>query len=107
MNDCIFCQIVAQQIPTPLVYEDDHCVVFNDLYPKAPVHQLLIPKLHIASLADLNESHRELMGHLTLLIPQIALNAGLTQGFKTLVNTGKGGGQEVFHLHYHILGTPA
>lgn len=102
--DCIFCKIVDGSIPSKKVYEDEHIVVFHDLHPKAPVHVLVVPKVHIESLAHLDESHKEVIAHLTLKLKEIAQQLNLKDGFRIAVNTGKGGGQEVFHLHYHLTG---
>ncbi len=104
MSDCIFCQIVAGKLPVDKVYEDEHILAFHDIAPKAPVHVLVIPKQHVASLAEISEADRDWVAHLALTLPKIAEKCGLHQGFRTIVNTGPGGGQEVFHLHYHILG---
>ncbi|EIC14069.1 histidine triad nucleotide-binding protein [Kingella kingae] len=106
MSDCIFCKIADKQIPASVVYEDEQMLCFKDINPAAPVHLLLIPKVHFDSLAHAQVEHETLLGKMMLRVPQIAANAGLTNGFKTQINTGKGGGQEVFHLHIHILGTP-
>lgn len=107
MTDCIFCKIAAKEIPSGTVYEDDEMVCFKDINPAAPVHLLLIPKVHFDSLAHAQPEHESLLGRMMLNVPKIAQAAGLSNGFKTLINTGKGGGQEVFHLHIHILGNPA
>lgn len=107
MTDCIFCKIAAKEIPSGTVYEDDEMVCFKDINPAAPVHLLLIPKVHFDSLAHAQPEHESLLGRMMLKVPQIAEAAGLRNGFKTLINTCKGGGQEVFHLHIHILGNPA
>ncbi|WP_085318129.1 histidine triad nucleotide-binding protein [Derxia lacustris] len=106
MTDCIFCKIVRGEIPAKVAYEDDDFIAFHDIAPAAPVHLLLIPKQHIASLADLREEHRDLMGKMLLLAPKLAAEHGAGNGFKTLFNTGKDGGQVVFHLHMHIIGGP-
>ena len=106
MSDCIFCKIADKQIPASVVYEDEQMLCFKDINPAAPVHLLLIPKVHFDSLAHVQVEHETLLGKMMLRVPRIAANAGLTNGFKTQINTGKGGGQEVFHLHIHILGTP-
>ncbi|MDK4528676.1 histidine triad nucleotide-binding protein [Kingella kingae] len=106
MSDCIFCKIADKQIPASVVYEDEQMLCFKDINPAAPVHLLLIPKVHFDSLAHAQVEHETLLGKMMLRVPQIAANAGLTNGFKTQINTGKGGGQEVFHLHIHILSTP-
>jgi histidine triad (HIT) family protein len=104
MSDCIFCKIAAGDIPADKVYEDDRVVVFKDIVPKADVHLLMIPRLHIESLNDLSVEHDALIGHMMRLLPTLAKAQGLDQGFRTIINTGKGGGQEVFHLHMHIMG---
>lgn len=107
MTDCIFCKIAAKEIPAGVVYEDDDMLCFKDINPAAPVHLLLIPKVHFDSLAHAGAEHEALLGRMMLKVPQIAEANGLSNGFKTQINTGKGGGQEVFHLHIHILGKPA
>ena len=103
MTDCIFCKIKDKQIPADVVYEDEHMLCFKDIQPAAPVHLLLIPKTHLDSLAHAEAKHEALLGKMMLKVPQIAADAGLSNGFKTQINTGKGGGQEVFHLHVHVL----
>lgn len=107
MTDCIFCKIAAKEIPAGVVYEDDDMLCFKDINPAAPVHLLLIPKVHFDSLAHAQLEHEALLGRMMMKVPQIAAEAGLSNGFKTQINTGKGGGQEVFHLHIHIMGRPA
>ena len=107
MTDCIFCKIAAKEIPAGVVYEDDDMLCFKDINPAAPVHLLLIPKVHFDSLAHAQHEHEALLGRMMMKVPQIAAEAGLSNGFKTQINTGKGGGQEVFHLHIHIMGRPA
>lgn len=104
MNDCIFCRIVAGEIPSARVYEDDQVIVFRDINPKAEIHLLMVPRQHLASLNELTPAHDALMAHMMRLLPQLAQQQGLAQGFRTIINTGKGGGQEVFHLHVHLLG---
>lgn len=104
MNDCIFCKIVAGQIPSERVYEDEQVVVFRDIYPKAPVHLLMVPRVHVASLDELAPEHDALAAHMLRTLPEVARRAGLAGGYRTVINTGRGGGQEVFHLHMHILG---
>ena len=102
MTDCIFCNIVAGNIPSSKVYEDDEFLAFRDIAPKADTHLLLIPKQHIVNLDDLDESHSALMGRLMMTVPKIAAEQNLT-GYRTITNTGADGGQEVFHMHFHIL----
>jgi len=104
MSDCLFCKIIRGEIPCNKVYEDDDVLAFHDINPVAPVHFMLIPKQHISSLADAKEEHAALLGKMLLLAPQLAKEQGLDNGFRTVINTGKGGGQEVFHLHIHIIG---
>lgn len=109
-QNCIFCKIVAGQIPSRKVFEDEHVYAFHDIHPWAPVHFLLIPKLHIASMAQLDAAHVTLMGHMMTLIPKLALQEGCNAypdgGFRVLCNTGAEGGQEVHHLHIHVMGGP-
>jgi histidine triad (HIT) family protein len=104
MSDCLFCKIVAGEIPCNKVYEDDDVLAFHDIHPVAPVHFMIIPKAHVASLADCVSSHQAVLGKILLLAPRLAKEQGLDNGFRTAINTGKGGGQEVFHLHVHIIG---
>jgi histidine triad (HIT) family protein len=104
MSDCIFCKIAAGEIPSQKVYEDDELLVFHDIHPVAAVHLLIIPKVHVASLTDCNETHRDLLGRMLLLAPKLAKEHGLDSGFRTVINTGRGGGQEVFHVHIHVFG---
>ena len=104
MSDCIFCKITAGQIPSRKVYEDDDVLAFHDIHPAAPVHFMLIPKGHVASLAECDDSHRDVLGKILLLAPKLAKEQGLADGFRTVINTGRGGGQEVFHLHVHVIG---
>lgn len=106
MTDCIFCKIVRKEIPADVVYEDNEMLCFKDINPSAPVHLLLIPKNHLESLAQAGQEHAELLGKMMVKVPEIARMHGLHSGFKTQINTGKGGGQEVFHLHLHIMGKP-
>ncbi|MBE0439127.1 MAG: histidine triad nucleotide-binding protein [Gammaproteobacteria bacterium] len=104
MTDCIFCKIIAGDIPSSKVYEDDKIFAFKDINPKASVHVLVIPKTHIDSLDHLDHGQQDLMGYMTLKLPEIARSQGLNNGFRTIINTGPDGGQEVGHLHFHILG---
>lgn len=106
MSDCIFCKIVEGKIPSRKVYEDEELYAFHDINPAAPVHVLVIPKQHIESLADCAPEHAELLGRLFAKLGDIARDQGLVDGFRTIVNTGRVGGQEVYHLHAHILGGP-
>lgn len=114
MDNCIFCKIVAKQIPAKLVYEDEQVMAFNDIRPAAPVHFLIIPKKHIATLSHAEPADAELLGKMLSLVPQLAQEQGcaiktdsageFTGGYKTLINTGPDGGQEVYHLHLHVIG---
>ncbi|NOS95203.1 MAG: histidine triad nucleotide-binding protein [Methylotenera sp.] len=101
--DCIFCKIVSGDIPSKKVYEDEDLIVFNDIHPIAPVHFLIVPKLHIESLLNCDGQHQALLGKMLLLAPKLAKEQGLS-GFRTMINTGHAGGQEVFHLHVHVFG---
>ncbi len=103
-GNCIFCKIACGEIPSNKVYEDDEVLAFHDIHPVAPVHFMLIPKLHLASLMETEDSHAGLLGKMLLLAPRLAKQQGLEKGFRTVINTGKGGGQEVFHLHIHVMG---
>ena len=103
---CIFCRIVAGQIPAKKVFEDDELLVFHDIHPWAPVHVLVIPKEHIASHADVGDAHAPLLGRMLALAPKLMRDLGVTNGFRTVINTGPDGGQEVHHLHMHVMGGP-
>jgi len=104
MSDCLFCRIARGDIPCRKVYEDDEVLAFHDINPVAPVHFMLIPKLHLVSLAEADATHAALLGRMLLLVPELAKQQGLDQGFRTVINTGRGGGQEIFHLHIHVIG---
>lgn len=108
--DCLFCKIVAGKIPSRTVYQDDELYAFHDIHPWAPVHFLVIPKLHIPSMALLTNAHAAMMGRMMVLIPRLALQEGCTPypegGFRTQCHTGVVGGQEVHHLHWHVMGGP-
>lgn len=111
MTNCIFCKIASKQIPSKTVYEDDDVIAFHDINPAAPVHFLIVPKQHIDSLSHCDESHSALLGKMMLLAPKLAQELGCgfdtgAGGFKTLFNTGPDGGQEVYHLHLHVIGGP-
>jgi histidine triad (HIT) family protein len=103
---CIFCKIVAGQIPARKAYEDDELLVFHDIHPWAPVHVLVVPKQHIATLADVAAEHEPLLGRMMGLAPRLMRELGVTNGFRVVVNNGRDGGQEVFHLHMHVMGGP-
>ncbi|MBL7959982.1 histidine triad nucleotide-binding protein [bacterium] len=105
MSDCIFCKIVKKEIPSQFIYEDSDVVAFKDLHPKAPTHILLIPKKHIEKLTDMKAEDSTLGGKLLLAVSKIAEIEGIKEnGFRVVVNNGQYAGQEVFHLHFHILG---
>jgi len=103
-ENCIFCKIAAGELPSGKIYEDSELIAFHDIHPVAPVHFMIVPKAHIASLADADASHAQLLGRIMMLAPVLAKEQGLHDGFRTIINTGKGGGQEVMHLHVHIIG---
>lgn len=103
MAATIFAKIIDREIPADIVYEDDRCLAFKDINPQAPVHILLIPKKPIAKLVDSREEDRDLLGHLMLTAGAIAKDQGVDDAFRLVVNNGAGAGQEVFHLHVHIL----
>jgi histidine triad (HIT) family protein len=108
--NCIFCKIVTGNIPSKKLYEDEEFVAFHDINPWAPIHFLIIPKKHIVSLAHVTSDDAPLMGRMMALIPKLALEAGCEPypegGYRVLTNTGKNGGQEVHHLHIHVMGGP-
>ena len=104
-SECIFCKIADREIPSPLLWEDDDIVAFNDISPLAPVHILIIPKKHIASLNDLAEDDITLIGKINHAATELAKKAGIADdGWRLVCNCGANGGQEVFHLHYHLIG---
>lgn len=101
--NCLFCKIIAKQIPADTVYEDDDFIVFKDIKPKADTHLLLVPKTHITSLAHLQDADTNLMGKAMVLLNKIAVKNKVTNGFRTIINTGRGGGQVIDHIHLHLL----
>lgn len=104
-EDCLFCKIIAGEIPSEFVYEDETSVAFNDISPQAPTHILVIPREHIESLDKTESNHRETLGHLLLTAAQIARDKGFAEdGYRVVINTNGMGGQTVFHLHVHLLG---
>lgn len=103
MENCIFCKIVKKEIPASIVYEDADLLAFKDINPIDKVHLLIIPKEHIENLFYCNEEHKELLSKMMLLAPKLAKESGL-EGFRTMINTGEKGGQEVFHIHFHVYG---
>jgi diadenosine tetraphosphate (Ap4A) HIT family hydrolase len=104
MDDCIFCKIAVKDIPSKTVYEDDEIIAFHDLEPQAPVHVLIIPKKHIASMDDLADEDGELIAHLMLKVKEIAKKLNLEKGYRLVNNCGEDGMQTVKHLHFHLLG---
>ncbi|WP_332673694.1 histidine triad nucleotide-binding protein [Aromatoleum sp.] len=106
MSDCIFCKIVAGDIPAKKIYEDEQVLAFHDINPVSPVHFLVIPKLHIPSMAELQPEHEAVMGKVMTAASRIARELRCTDGFRTIVNTGRVGRQEVYHLHVHVVGGP-
>lgn len=104
MSDCIFCKIVQGEIPSKKVYEDDRAVAFHDLNPAAPLHILVIPKVHIRNLAELQDDQLGLVGHIYGVIRDLAKEFGLQKGYRVVNNNGQDGGQSVEHLHFHLLG---
>ncbi len=105
MSDCLFCRIVQNSIPSRKVYEDEQCLAFEDINPQARVHILVVPKRHLSSLADVQESDTALMGHLMIVCAKIAKERDVEKsGYRVVANTGPGAGQTVFHLHFHVLG---
>ena len=105
MDDCIFCKIIKKEIPSSIVYEDAEILAFRDINPVAPVHILVIPKKHIESVLELNEKDEKLIGRIYTVINKTAKQEGIDEkGFRIVVNCGEDGGQEVKHLHFHIIG---
>lgn len=105
MDNCIFCKIVNKQIPSTIVYEDDRVLAFKDINPVAPVHVLIVPKEHIASVNQLNRENADVLIDIHLAAKKIAEEAGVSEkGFRLINNCGPDGGQTVFHLHYHLIG---
>ena len=108
--NCIFCKIAEGKIPSKKVYEDDEVLAFHDINPWAPIHFLLIPKQHVTSMAHVDESHAPLLGKMMALVPKLAKQEGCRPypdgGFRLVTNTGADGGQEVPHLHFHVIGGP-
>lgn len=104
-ENCIFCKITNREIPTKILYEDNQIIAFEDINPQAPTHILLIPKEHFASLNDIPEEKKEILSHLLLRARNIAQELGIKEnGYRIVLNTGKNSGQDVFHIHFHLLG---
>ena len=106
MSDCIFCKIARGEIPSRKVYEDEELFAFHDIQPATPVHFMIIPKLHLPSLAEVGPEHQALLGKMLGIAARLAREQGLNDGFRSVINTGRIGRQEVYHLHLHILGGP-
>lgn len=104
MTDCIFCKIIQGEIPSTKIYEDELVYAFEDLYPKAPAHFLIIPKKHIVSADDIKEEDKELIGHIFYVAKNLAAEKGLSNGYRIVNNCKDDGGQTVDHLHFHVLG---
>ena len=108
--DCIFCKIIAKKIPSKVVFENDELFAFHDINPWAPVHFLIVPRMHIPSMAQLTPEHEGLMGRMMTLVHKLAAQEGCNPypegGFRLVTNTGVEGGQEVHHMHFHVMGGP-
>jgi histidine triad (HIT) family protein len=104
-DDCLFCKIVNKEIPSEFLYEDDSFIVFKDINPQAPVHLLIVPKKHVRSINDLMEDDKETMAEIFIVAKNMAKEAGVNKsGYKLVFNVEKGGGQEIFHIHLHLIG---
>ena len=103
MNDCLFCKIIAGEIPSKKVYEDELCFAFYDIAPLAPTHFLVVPKKHLASAAEIGEEDATLVGHIYAVIARLAKELGFAEGFRVVTNCGERAGQTVHHLHFHVL----
>ncbi len=104
--NCLFCKIVAGQIPAKKVYVEDQVLAFHDIHPWAPVHILIVPKLHLVSMVDVGSEHQGLLGHMLVLSSRLMAELGVTHGYRHVINTGRDGSQEVLHLHMHVMGGP-
>ena len=105
MEECIFCKIIKKEIPSTIIYEDDKVIAFNDVNPVAPIHILVVPKKHIETLLDVTDEDNELISYIYQVINKIAKEKGFANnGFRVIVNCGKDSGQEVMHIHFHVLG---
>ncbi|MCX6734927.1 MAG: histidine triad nucleotide-binding protein [Candidatus Peregrinibacteria bacterium] len=102
MNDCVFCKIITSEIPCKFLHEDDKCVVFKDIHPKDNTHLLIVPKKHIHSISEMEDGDEKIAGHLLHVAKKLGQDLGLS-GYKLQINVGKDGGQEIFHLHVHLL----
>jgi histidine triad (HIT) family protein len=102
---CVFCKIINRELPAKVVYEDEKVIAFHDINPQAPVHILIVPKEHIPTVNDLEEKHAEVVGHVFLVAKKIAQDMGFAEkGYRILINCNKDGGQEIYHIHFHLLG---
>lgn len=104
MSDTVFSKIIRREIPAQIVYEDERAIAFKDIAPQAPVHILVVPKEPIPGIAQAKPEHEALLGHLLLTAQRLAVEAGLSRGYRLVINQGEDGGQTVFHLHIHVLG---
>ena len=104
LTDCLFCKIIDKEIPSDIIYEDDQVLAFNDINPLAPVHFLVIPKEHIKSADEIDETHKSLMGHIIYVAAKLAEENELDAGYRIVNNCGSQGGQTVDHIHFHVLG---
>lgn len=105
MSDCIFCKIIAGEIPSTTVYQDEQVVAFRDIHPVAPTHILIVPREHIPMVNDLQGAHEALVGHMFVVARDLAAKEGITEsGYRLIINNGPDAGQEVFHLHLHLIG---
>jgi histidine triad (HIT) family protein len=105
-TDCLFCRIARGELPSRKLYEDDEMLAFHDIHPAAPVHFMIVPKTHVDSLIEAGPVHTALLGKMVALAPRLAKEQGCSNGFRVVINNGPDGGQEVYHLHMHILGGP-
>lgn len=104
-ENCLFCKILAKEIPAKIIYEDDQVIAFEDINPQAPIHALIIPREHIATINDLEPKHNALIGHMLQVAKKLAHAQGIdTRGYRVLMNCNADGGQAVFHIHMHLLG---
>ena len=104
--NCIFCKIARGEIPATKIYDDAEVMAFHDIRPQAPVHFLIVPKVHVATLYDADASHQQALGRMLTVCGRLAREAGAADGFRTIINTGRVGHQEVYHVHMHVLGGP-
>ncbi len=105
MSNCIFCKIIARELQSKIVYEDDICMAFDDVNPQAPVHVLIVPREHIPTLNDLTGNHKEMLGHLCMVVNKVAeIKKIKERGFRVAINCNPAGGQMVYHLHVHVMG---